>query len=74
LHTIRYAVPAGQDIYVSNRLIDLLMGPLRQPARALFELRRIVDRYPKSSAATHARTAIATIKRQLDEATPRALD
>lgn len=58
-------VAAGQDIYVSNRLIDLLLGPLDQPARALVELRRIIDRYPSSSAAMHARTAIATVKRRL---------
>jgi hypothetical protein len=61
-------VAAGQDIYVSNRLIDLLLGPLHQPARALVELRRIIDRYPASSAATHARTAILTVKRQIADA------
>jgi hypothetical protein len=58
-------VTAGQDIYVSNRLIDLLLGPFDQPARALVELRRIIDRYPSSSAAMHARTAITTVKRHL---------
>jgi hypothetical protein len=61
-------IAAGQDIYVSNRLIDLLLGPLHQPARALVELRRIIDRYPASSAATHARTAILTVKRQIADA------
>ena len=60
-------VAATQDIYVSNRLIDLLLGPLRQPARALFELRRIADRYPNTTAATHARAAITTVKRQIRE-------
>ena len=60
-------VAATQDIYVSNRLIDLLLGTLRQPARALFELRRIADRYPNTTAATHARAAIATVKRQIAE-------
>jgi hypothetical protein len=60
-------VPPTQDIYVSNRLIDLLLGPLDQPARALFELRRIADRYPGSTAATHARAAILTVKRQIRE-------
>ena len=60
---------ASQDIYVSNRLIDLLLGPLRQPSRALVELGRIVARYPTSSAATHARTAIAKIKDELRQET-----
>ena len=60
---------ASQDIYVSNRLIDLLLGPLAQPARALVELRRLVARYPTSSAATHARTAIARLKEDLRHAT-----
>lgn len=61
-------VDHSRDIYVSNRLIDLLLGPLKQPSRALVELRRIADRYPDSNAATHARTAIAKIKRELEEA------
>ena len=56
---------ASQDIYVSNRIIDLLIGPLRQPSRALVELGRIVARYPSSAAATHARTAIARLKDEL---------
>lgn len=55
---------ASQDIYVSNRLIDLLLGPLRQPSRALVELGRIVARYPTSSAAQHARTAIVKLKEE----------
>ena len=57
----------SQDTYVSNRLIDLLLGPLRQRSRALVELRRIADRYPDSSAATHARAAIARLKRELED-------
>ena len=61
-------VAAGQDMYASNRLIDALLGPLDQPARALVELRRIIERYPQSTAATHARAAIATVKRQIRDA------
>lgn len=52
----------GEDIYASNRLVDLLTGPLDNPGRALAELRRIVDRYPASAAAAHARGAIAALK------------
>jgi len=64
------ALSASQDVYVSNRLIDLLLGPLRQPNRALVELRRIIDRYPNSAVAAHSRAAIVTIKRQLSEEGP----
>ena len=60
-------VAPTQDIYVSNRLIDLLLGPLKQPSRALVELRRIIERYPTSSAAIHARTALTTVRRQIEE-------
>ena len=64
-------VAPTQDIYVSNRLIDLLLGPLNQPSRALVELRRIIERYPTSSAAMHARTALTTVRRQIDESSKR---
>ena len=60
---------ASQDIYVSNRLIDLLLGPLGQRSRALVELGRIVARYPTSSAAHHARTAIVKLKDELRQET-----
>ena len=55
-------VTPGQDIYVTNRLVDLLTGPLDDPGRALVELRRLVERYPNSSAARHARDAIGALK------------
>ena len=53
---------SGQDVYVSNRLADLYLGPLATPGRALVELRRLVDRYPGSAVAEHARAALATLK------------
>jgi hypothetical protein len=56
------AVGSGQDIYATNKLADLFLGPLKQPGRALVEFRRLVDRYPGSAAADHARTAIANLK------------
>jgi hypothetical protein len=52
----------GHDLYVSNKLADLYLGPLNAPGRALVELRRIISRYPDSAAATHARAAIANLK------------
>jgi hypothetical protein len=56
------ACAIGQDVYASNRLVDLLNGPLNQPGRALVELRRLIDRYPNSTAASHAREALARLK------------
>lgn len=56
------ALTAGQEVYVVNRLADLLTGPLNNPGRALVELRRLVERYPSSAAAAHARVAIANLK------------
>jgi len=55
-------VMSGHDIYVSNKLADLYLGPLEAPGKALVELRRLVDRYPGSTAARYARTAIANLK------------
>jgi hypothetical protein len=51
-----------RDIYVTNRLVDLLIGPLEAPGRALVELRRLIERYPNTAAADHARQALARIK------------
>jgi hypothetical protein len=56
------AITVGRDTYVTNRLVDLLTGPLGDPGRALVELRRLIERYPNSTAAGHAREAIARIK------------
>jgi hypothetical protein len=59
------AVGSGQDVYASNRLADLYLGPLKEPRRALVEFRRLIDRYPGSTAAEHARLALANLKTDL---------
>ena len=59
------SIAPGRDIYATNRLVDLLAGPLREPGRAVVELRKLIDRYPTSTAAAHARDAIARIKREM---------
>jgi hypothetical protein len=53
---------SGDDHYVGNRLADLYVGPLDTPARALVELRRLLDRYPDSRVAPQLRQAIASLK------------
>ena len=58
-------VMSGQDVYVSNKLADLYLGPLKEPRRALVEFRRLIDRYPGSVAADHARLALDNLKSDL---------
>jgi hypothetical protein len=59
------AVSIGHDVYASNKLADLYLGPLDDPRRALVEFRRLIDRYPGSVAAKHARAALANLKTDL---------
>lgn len=60
------ALSAGNDIYIANRLVDLYAGPLAAPGRAMVELRRLIDRYPASPAATAAREALVRLKATQD--------
>src|SRR6185436_12772293 len=55
-------VPAGQDIYVSNKLADLYLGKLKEPGRALVEFRRLMHRYPGTVTEKHAKSAIDNLK------------
>jgi hypothetical protein len=59
------SITAGEDVYVTNRLVDLLAGPLGDPGRACVELRKLIDRYPNSTTANRAREALARIKETL---------
>jgi hypothetical protein len=58
-------VSTGHDVYVSNKLADLYLGPLDEPRRALVEFRRLIERYPGSTAAKHARLALANLKEDM---------
>lgn len=58
-------LPAESHMYVTNRLIDLYMGPLSNPDAAVSELRRLIAAHPSSDAARHARSALVSLKRQL---------
>jgi len=55
-------ISAGQFVYVTNRLVDLYVGPLNLPGKAMVELRRLIDRMPGTPAADHARTALRRLK------------
>jgi hypothetical protein len=52
----------GQYVLATNRLVDLLIGPLNDPGRAQVELRKLIERAPGSAAAVHARAALANLK------------
>ncbi|MEX0908483.1 MAG: hypothetical protein WDZ58_01860 [Gemmatimonadaceae bacterium] len=61
----RPGLPAESHMYVTNRLIDLYMGPLSNLDSAVSELRRLIATHPSSDAAKHARSALVSLKRQL---------
>ena len=58
-------ISARDDIAAANRLIDLLMGPLGEPGRAMVELRRLMDRHPGTDAAVRAKRTLAELKEQI---------
>lgn len=58
-------VPTRDAVYASSRLADLYDGPLGEPGRALVELRRIIERYPGTAVASHARAALPRLKARL---------
>ena len=59
-------VPVRDAIYSSSRLVDLYDGPLADPGCALVELRRIIELYPGSAVATHARAALPGLKQRME--------
>ena len=55
-------INAEHHIYVSQKIIDLYLGPLDDHGRALVELSRFVHLHAGTRDAAHAREAIARIK------------
>ena len=52
------------DLYATQRLIDLYDGPLAEPGKSLTELRRIIERHRDSREAPFARAALVKRKRE----------
>jgi len=50
--------------YVSQKIVDLLLGPLDDKGRAMVELRMLVDKHPDSREAAGAREALRNLKAQ----------
>ena len=63
-------VPIRDAIYSCSRLVDLYGGPLAEPSRAVVELRWIIEHYPGSDVARHARTALPALKARLESERP----
>jgi hypothetical protein len=56
------SLATGHDVYATNKLADLYLGALKEPGRALVELRKLAARYPGSAAAKNAELAIRNLK------------
>ena len=61
-------VSSRDAVYASTRLVDLYEGPLANPGRALVEMRRIIELYPGTPMAKHAREALPRMKALVDAA------
>jgi tetratricopeptide (TPR) repeat protein len=58
-------VTLRDDIYVSNRLVDLYLAWPGRETQGLRELRRLVDTYPDTDVAKRARAGLVNLKSQL---------
>ena len=58
----RAATTREDELYATQRLADLYLGPLGDDGRALVELRRIVERSPGTREAEGARAALRRLK------------
>jgi hypothetical protein len=58
-------VAPRDDIYVSNRLVDLYLAWPGHEKNGLRELRRLIDTYPGSDAGARARAGLVNLKSQL---------
>ncbi|MCC6931505.1 MAG: hypothetical protein IT359_21125 [Gemmatimonadaceae bacterium] len=58
----RVATSREDELYATQRLADLYLGPLGDDGRALVELRRIAERFPGTREADGARSALRRLK------------
>jgi hypothetical protein len=56
------SISVDHRLYVTQKIVDLYLGPINEPGRALVELRRIVETFPDRREAGFAREAIARLK------------
>jgi hypothetical protein len=74
LQRLRKASGASRadELYAAQRLVDLYPGPLRDPERAMSELRRIIQQFPGSRDAEGAQTVLAALRDRAGHAAPHA--
>ena len=53
------------ELYCTQRVIDLRLGPLARPEQAFPELRRVIDRFPATREAEGARLALSRLKAEI---------
>ena len=58
-------VARRDDIYASNRLVDLYLAWPGHETKGLRELRRLIDTYPETDVAERARAGLVNLKSQL---------
>jgi hypothetical protein len=58
-------VAPRDDIYASNRLVDLYLAWPGHETNGLRELRRLIDTYPETDVAERARAGLVNLKSQL---------
>ena len=62
----------SDELYCTQRLVDLYLGPMGDGGRAMVELRRVIERFPGTREADGARLAIARLKRESAKPEPDA--
>lgn len=58
-------VPPKDDVFASNRLVDLYLTWPGKEIKGLRELRRLIDSYPNTDVAAHARAGLTNLKTRL---------
>ena len=58
-------VKPRDDIFASNRLVDLYLAWPGHETKGLRELRRLIDTYPETDVAERARAGLVNLKSQL---------
>lgn len=59
------AISKGQELVVTQEIIEIYRSKLGTPSRAIPELARIVDRFPDERAAAWAREEMTRLRRQV---------
>lgn len=58
-------VPPRDDVFATNRLVDLYLAWPGNETKGLRELRRLIDTYPNSDVAAHARAGLTNLNSKL---------